>query len=43
LGEDSRALGLSQGFMSLVVANLDNDWQRNSADIDNVLGALGEQ
>ena len=29
--------------MSLVVANLDNDWQLNSADIDNVLEALGEQ
>ena len=43
LGDDSRALALSQGFMSLVVANLDDDWQLNSADIDKALEALGEQ
>ena len=43
LGDDRRALALSQGFMSLVVANLDNDWQLNSTDIDKALEALGEQ
>jgi len=40
LGNDERALTLSEPFMKLVVADLDNDWVLNSSDIDAVLGRL---
>ncbi len=43
LGDDDRALALVQAFMSLIVANLDNDWQLNSTDIDKALEVMGEQ
>ncbi|MDP6690754.1 MAG: DUF6166 domain-containing protein [Alphaproteobacteria bacterium] len=43
LSDDDRALKLCQGFMSRVVADLDNDWQLTSTDIDTALQALGEQ
>ena len=42
LGNDERALTLSEPFMKLVVADLDNDWVLNSSDIDAVLERLSE-
>ena len=37
LGDDQKALGRYDGFMRKVVANLDNDWQLTSKDIDDAL------
>lgn len=42
LGNDERALTLSEPFMKLVVADLDNDWALNSSDIDAVLERMSE-
>jgi len=42
LGDDERALALSEAFMKHVVANLDNDWTLNSADIDAALKRMSE-
>ena len=42
LGNDERALTLSEPFMKLVVADLDNDWVLNSSDIDAVLERMSE-
>jgi hypothetical protein len=41
LGDDAKALALYQRFMQTVVADLDNSWELNSADIDAALAALG--
>jgi hypothetical protein len=40
LGDDARALRLTEPFMKAVVANLDNDWQLTGADIDVAIRAL---
>jgi len=37
LGDDQRALALSESFMAKVIADLDNDWQLTSVDIDKAL------
>jgi len=37
LGDKQRAMALSVPFMKAVVANFDNDWTLNSADIDTFL------
>jgi hypothetical protein len=37
LGDDARAIALSERFMQAVIANLDNDWVLTSADIDDFL------
>lgn len=42
LGNDERALTLSEPFMKLVVADLDNDWVLNSSDIDAALERMSE-
>jgi hypothetical protein len=41
LGDDARALALYEPFMRAVVAELDNSWELNSADIDAALTSLG--
>jgi hypothetical protein len=40
LGDDARALELSDAFMRTVVARLDNVWVLTSADIDAALRGL---
>ncbi len=40
LGDKIRAIGLSEPFMKLVVANLDNDWTLTSAQIDQAIGRI---
>ena len=37
LGDKTRAIGLSERFMRRVIANLDNDWQLTSAEIDRAI------
>ena len=37
LGDKSRAIALSQPFMKSVIANLDNDWELSSSQIDDFL------
>ena len=34
LGDNARAIRLSEPFMKQVVANLDNDWQLTGAEVD---------
>jgi hypothetical protein len=34
LGDDARAIRLSEPFMKDIVANLDNDWQLTGAEIE---------
>jgi Family of unknown function (DUF6166) len=41
LGDDSRALALTEPFMRAVVAHFDNDWQMTGADIDAALANMG--
>jgi hypothetical protein len=41
LGDDAKALGLSEAFMRAVVAYLDNAWSLTSADIDEALAEMG--
>jgi hypothetical protein len=41
LGDDAKALALYQRFMQTVVADLDNSWELNSADIATALATLG--
>ena len=41
LGDDIRALELSEGFMNAVVSDLDNDWQLTGNEIAAALEALG--
>jgi hypothetical protein len=40
LGDDARALVLSEAFMQRVIVDLDNEWRLTSADIDVALGEL---
>lgn len=40
LGDNARAIRLSEPFMRAVVANLDNDWQLTGNDIDAALRQL---
>ena len=40
LGDDRRALALYERFMKRVVAELDNSWELNSAEIDQALAEL---
>lgn len=40
LGDDAKALALSEGFMRHVVAYLDNAWCLTSADIDEALAEM---
>ncbi len=37
LGDKTRAIGLSKAFMKLVIANLDNDWELTSAEVDQAI------
>ena len=41
LGDDIRALELSEGFMNAVVSDLNNDWQLTGNEIAAALEALG--
>ena len=40
LGDDTRALALTEAFMSAVVANFDNTWEMTGADVDAAIEAL---
>ena len=40
LGDNDRAIRLSEPFMKSVVANLDNDWTLKSAEIDGALKSI---
>jgi len=40
LGDNPRAIRLSEPFMKEVVANLDNDWRLTGAEIDAALGGI---
>ena len=37
LGDNERAIRLSEAFMRKVVANLDNDWMLTGAEIDTAI------
>ena len=39
-GDGQKALALHEAYMREVIANLDNDWEITSADIEKTLGAL---
>ena len=41
LGDNAKALALYEPFMRAVVADLDNSWELNSAEIDAALKAIG--
>ena len=40
LGDNDRAIRLSEPFMKQIVANLDNDWQLTGAQIDTALSGI---
>ena len=40
LGDDQEALRLTDPFMRAVVANLENDWELTSSDIDEALARI---
>ena len=40
LGDDAKALALSDAFMRAVIADLDNDWTMTGAEIDAALARL---
>jgi hypothetical protein len=40
LGDNERAIRLSEAFMAKIVANLDNDWRLTGAEIDAALRDL---
>jgi hypothetical protein len=40
LGDNERAIKLSEAFMEKIVANLDNDWRLTGAEIDGALRDL---
>lgn len=42
LGDDGRALELYAPFMREVIANLENDWELTSQEIDQVLAKIAE-
>lgn len=41
LGAPERALPLVEPFMKAVVANFDNEWEMDSADVQDAIDALG--
>ena len=41
LGDDQKALEFSEAFMRKVVADLDNEWEITSSDIDTTLALIG--
>jgi Family of unknown function (DUF6166) len=43
LGENTRAIRLSEPFMKEIVANLDNDWRLTGADVDAAVRGLDKQ
>ena len=43
LGDAAQAKALVEPFMKAVVANFENDWEMNSADIDAALAAIQRQ
>jgi hypothetical protein len=40
LGDNDRAIRLSEPFMKKVVADLDNDWQLSAAEVDAAVRSL---
>jgi hypothetical protein len=40
LGDNARAIRLSEPFMKGIVANLDNDWQLTGGEIDAALNGI---
>jgi Family of unknown function (DUF6166) len=40
LGDNARAIRLSEPFMKKIVANLDNDWHLTGAQIDDALNGI---
>ena len=42
LGDEARAIRLSDAFMKKIIANLDNDWTLSSDDIDAALAEVGQ-
>jgi hypothetical protein len=40
LGDNDRAIRLSEPFMKQIVANLDNDWQLSGTEIDAAIRAI---
>jgi hypothetical protein len=40
LGDNDRAIALSEPFMKQIVANLDNDWQLSGAEVDAAIRGL---
>jgi hypothetical protein len=40
LGDNERAIRLSEPFVKLIVANLDNDWRLTGAEIDAAVRSL---
>jgi hypothetical protein len=43
LGDKERAMRLSEPFMAKVVANLDNDWQLTSAQVESAVRGIEGQ
>jgi hypothetical protein len=43
LGDNTRAIRLSEPFMKEIVANLDNDWRLTGADVDAAVRGLEKQ
>ena len=41
LGDADRALEYHDAFMREIIANLDNDWELTSDDVDEAIAALG--
>ena len=41
LGDERKALALTEAFMRKVVANFENDWQLDGEEIDRVIAELG--
>lgn len=42
-GDPERALQYHDAFMREIIANLDNDWELTSDDIDEAIAALGDR
>jgi len=40
LGDNARAIRLSEPFMKTIVANLDNDWQLTGAEVDAAVRSI---
>jgi hypothetical protein len=40
LGDNARAVRLSEPFMKTIVANLDNDWQLSGAEVDAAVRSI---